>query len=50
MTTGFIKARGDSSMTMAMTASPSRTVSDNLLFGSEINMALSMLDLYKRVR
>ena len=50
VTTAFIKARGDSSMTMAMTASPSRMVSDNTLWGSEISMALSMLDLYKRVR
>lgn len=50
VTTGFIKLRGDSSMTMAMTASPSRTVSGTQLYGAEISMALQMLDLYKRVR
>ena len=50
VTTAFIKERGDSSMTMAMTSNPSRNVTPNALWNSEISMALSMLDLYKRVR
>lgn len=50
VTTAFLKTRGDASMTMTMTVNPSRNVTSNQLYGSEIGMALQMLDLYKRVR
>jgi hypothetical protein len=50
VTTAFLKARGDASMTMALSVNPSRNVTPNALYGSEIALALQMLDLYKRVR
>jgi hypothetical protein len=50
ITTAFLKVRGDSSMTMAITANPSRNVQGADIFGSDMSIALQMLDLYRRVR
>lgn len=50
VTTAFLKMRGDSSMTMALSVNPSRNVTTNSLYGTEVSTALQMLDLYRRVR
>lgn len=51
VTTAFLKVRGDSSMTMQMTSSPSRNANNAVnLYGSEMATAVAMLDLYRRVR
>jgi hypothetical protein len=42
--------RGDSSMTMALSVNPSRTVTNDAMYGTEVGVALQMLDLYRRVR
>lgn len=53
MTSAFIKARGDSSMTMQMTVNPSRSYGDTStsgIVGNDVALALSMINLYRRVR
>ena len=52
VTTAFIKVRGDSSMTMQMTVNPSRNTSTTMqnLVGNDIQLALKMVDLYRRIR
>ena len=50
VTTAFIKARGDSSLTMALTTRASGASSGAELYGSDIAMAIQMLDLYRRIR
>ena len=50
ITTAFLKMRGDSSMTMALSVNPSRSVTNDSIYGTDVSMALQMLDLYKRVR
>ena len=50
VTTAFLKMRGDSSMTMALSVNPSRTVTNDAIYGTDIGVALQMIDLYKRVR
>jgi hypothetical protein len=50
ITTAFLKVRGDRSLTMNITTQPSGNISGGALYGSEIELALKMLDLYKRIR
>lgn len=50
ITTAFLKVRGDRSLTMNVTTQPSGNISGGALYGSEIQLALGMLDLYKRMR
>jgi hypothetical protein len=50
ITTAFLKVRGDRSLTMAITTQPSGNGSGQQLYGAEIDMALEMLNLYRRVR
>jgi hypothetical protein len=50
ITTAFLKVRGDRSLTMGITTQPSGNGSGQQLYGAEIDMALKMLDLYRRVR
>jgi hypothetical protein len=49
-TTAFIKARGDNSLTMAVTTSPSGNISGAQRFGSDLALALDMVSLYRRIR
>lgn len=49
-TTGFIKMRGDNSLTMSMTTSANANVDGAKRYGSEMALALQMVDLYRRVR
>jgi hypothetical protein len=50
ITTAFLKVRGDRSLTMSITTQPTGNISGGALYGSEIELALRMLDLYKRIR
>lgn len=50
ITTAFLKVRGDRSLTMNITTQPTGNISGGMLYGSEIELALKMLDLYKRIR
>jgi hypothetical protein len=50
ITTAFLKVRGDRSLTMNITTQPSSNISGGALYGSEIDLALKMLDLYRRIR
>lgn len=51
VTTAFLKVRGDASMTMQLTSSPNRAVGNAMqLYGSEMASAITMLDLYRRIR
>jgi hypothetical protein len=50
ITTAFLKVRGDRSLTMGITTQPSGNISGQQLYGAEIDMALQMLSLYKRMR
>jgi hypothetical protein len=50
ITTAFLKVRGDRSLTMNITTQPSSNISGGALYGSEIELALKMLSLYKRIR
>jgi hypothetical protein len=50
ITTAFIKVRGDNSMTMAITTSPTANVTGSNRWGGDIALALEMVQLYRRVR
>jgi hypothetical protein len=50
ITTAFLKARGDGSLSMGISSRPSGTVQGANLYGSEIKLALDMVDKYRRVR
>jgi hypothetical protein len=51
ITTAFIKARGDNSMTMQITTQPTASlISSANRYGSEIALALDMVDKYRRIR
>jgi hypothetical protein len=50
VTTAFIKARGDNSLTMAITTQPSKNISGAERYGSEIALALDMISKYRRIR
>lgn len=50
VSTAFIKARGDNSLTMAITTAPTRNIAGADRFGSEIALALDMITKYRRIR
>lgn len=50
LTTAFIKIRGDQSLTMMATTRPSGAMMGSELYGSEIKLALDMVDKFRRVR
>lgn len=50
LTTAFLKVRGDSAMMMSMTQRPIGQVVGSDLYGSNIKIALDMIDKYRRVR
>jgi hypothetical protein len=50
ITTAFIKVRGDNSLTMSITTQPSANVPGTARYGSEIQLALDMVDKYRRIR
>lgn len=50
MTTAFLRVRGDSSMTMSITTFPQANVGSNQRWGTDVQMALDMVNLYRRIR
>jgi hypothetical protein len=50
ITSAFIKMRGDSSTTMAYTTSPSGNVAGSVRYGSDIAVALDMVNKFRRIR
>jgi len=50
ITTAFLKARGDSSMTMQITTAPAGTSDGASRYGTDIALALDMVNKYRRVR
>jgi hypothetical protein len=50
VTTAFLRARGDTSLTMSITTFPQNNVEGNQRYGNEIALALQMVNLYRRVR
>lgn len=50
MTTAFLKARGDSSMTMQITTAPAGTSDGASRYGTDIKLALDIVDKYRRIR
>lgn len=50
ITTAFLKLRGDSSLTMAVTVSANGNVNGAQRYGSDIALALEAIDTYRRVR
>jgi len=50
ITTAFLKVRGDNSLTMNITTQPMGNTPGAQRFGSEMQIAMGMLDLYRRIR
>lgn len=50
VTTAFIKMRGDSSMTMNLTTSPVTNIGNQNRYSGDIQMALDMVNKYRRIR
>jgi len=50
ITTAFLKIRGDNSLTMNVTTQPVGNIAGSAMYGGEIQIALKMLDLYRRIR
>lgn len=50
ITTAFLKMRGDNSLTMNVTTQPNGNISGATMYGGDIQTALKMLDLYRRIR
>jgi hypothetical protein len=50
ITNAFIKMRGDSSTTMAYTTSPSGNIPGSTRYGSDIQVALDMVNKFRRIR
>lgn len=50
VTTAFLKTRGDSSMTMQVTSSPTTALPNSDKVGEEIALAMQLLQPYRRVR
>jgi len=50
ITTAFIKVRGDNSLTMSITTQPSANIPGAARYGSDIQLALDMVDKYRRIR
>jgi hypothetical protein len=50
ITTAFIKVRGDNSLTMNITTVPQAGIQGSARYGGEIQMALDMVNKYRRIR
>jgi hypothetical protein len=50
ITNSFLKMRGDSSTTMQYTTQPTGNVPGSIRYGTEIQMALDMVNKYRRIR
>lgn len=50
ITTAFLRVRGDSSLTMGITPRPQGTTRGAERYGKEIQLALDMVDKYRRIR
>lgn len=50
ITTAFIKMRGDQSLTMALTTSPTTNIGNATRYSGEIAIALDMVNKYRRIR
>jgi len=50
VTTAFLKVRGDNSLTMNITYTPTTNIEAAQRYGGDIAMALEMVSLYRRVR
>jgi len=50
ITSAFIKMRGDASTTMAYTTSPSGNIPGSTRYGSDIQVALDMVNKFRRIR
>lgn len=50
VTTSFLRVRGDSSMTMSITTFPQANVGGNQRYGTDVQLALDMVNLYRRIR
>jgi hypothetical protein len=48
--TAFLKVRGDNSLTMNITYTPTTNIEAAQRYGGDIAMALEMVSLYRRVR
>lgn len=50
ITTAFLKVRGDNSMTMNLTTSPTANLGNSTRYSGEIALALDMVNKYRRIR
>ena len=50
ITTAFVKARGDSSLTMGITTKPIGNQLPSQMYGGEIALAMTMVDKFRRIR
>ena len=50
ITTAFLKMRGASSLSMGVTPRPQGNITNEQRFGTEIKLALDMVDKYRRIR
>ena len=50
ITTAFLKQRGDTSLSMGISSRPSGSVQGGDLYGTQIKLALDMVDKYRRIR
>jgi hypothetical protein len=50
ITTSFLKVRGDNSMTMNLTTQPTTNIANNQRYSREIDLALDMVNKYRRIR
>jgi hypothetical protein len=50
ITTAFLKVRGDNSMTMNLTTQPTTNIGNNQRYSREIDLALDMVNKYRRIR
>jgi hypothetical protein len=50
ITTAFLRIRGDSSMTMSVTTFPQANINGANRYGGEIQLALDIVDKYRRIR
>jgi hypothetical protein len=45
-----LKVRGDNSMTMNLTTQPTTNIANNQRYSREIDLALDMVNKYRRIR
>jgi hypothetical protein len=50
ITTAFLKQRGDTSLSMGISSRPSGSMQGSDLYGKQIQLALDMVDKYRRIR